>query len=159
MALGLMLLGVSAYFFLPIAPLPNVDFPTILVNASLPGVDPETAATSLAAPLERRLGEIPDPTADHRRFQAVNGLLVEVLRLELGALGEDAGALDDVLQLAHVARPGVVAEDRQHLARGLQPGAVVLGAVHAEEMIDEQGNVFAASPQGRRRDGGTASSA
>ena len=59
LALGLMLLGVSAYFFLPIAPLPNVDFPTILVNASLPGVDPETAATSLAAPLERRLGEIP----------------------------------------------------------------------------------------------------
>ena len=59
LAVGLLLLGVSAYFCLPIAPLPNVDFPTILVNASLPGVDPETAATSLAAPLERRLGEIP----------------------------------------------------------------------------------------------------
>ena len=59
MALGLLLLGGTAYFFLPIAPLPNVDFPTISVNASLPGVDPETAATSLAAPLERRLGQIP----------------------------------------------------------------------------------------------------
>ncbi len=59
LALGLLLLGGTAYFFLPIAPLPNVDFPTISVNASLPGVDPETAATSLAAPLERRLGQIP----------------------------------------------------------------------------------------------------
>ena len=59
LALGLLIAGVAAYFSLPIAPLPNVDFPTISVNASLPGVDPETAATSLAAPLERRLGQIP----------------------------------------------------------------------------------------------------
>ena len=59
LALGLLIAGVAAYFSLPIAPLPNVDFPTISVNASLPGVDPETAATSLAAPLERRLGPIP----------------------------------------------------------------------------------------------------
>jgi hydrophobe/amphiphile efflux-1 (HAE1) family protein len=59
LALGLLLLGISAYLCLPIAPLPNIDFPTILVSAMLPGVDPETAATSLAAPLERRLGQIP----------------------------------------------------------------------------------------------------
>ena len=59
LALGLLLLGSTAYFFLPIAPLPNVDLPTISVSASLPGVDPETAATSLAAPLEKRLGQIP----------------------------------------------------------------------------------------------------
>jgi len=59
LALGLLLSGIIAYFFLPVAPLPNVDFPTIQVNASLPGVDPLTAATSLAAPLEKRLGQIP----------------------------------------------------------------------------------------------------
>jgi len=59
LALGLLLLGIAAYFELPIASLPNVDFPTITVNASLPGVDPQTAATSLAAPLEKRLGQIP----------------------------------------------------------------------------------------------------
>jgi len=58
LAIGLFLLGATAYFFLPIAPLPRVDFPTIGVNASLPGIDPETAASSLAAPLERRLGQI-----------------------------------------------------------------------------------------------------
>ena len=58
LAIGLMLLGATAYFFLPVAPLPQVDFPTIGVSASLPGVDPATAASSLAAPLERRLGQI-----------------------------------------------------------------------------------------------------
>ncbi len=59
LAAGLFLAGLTAYFALPVAPLPNVDFPTIFVSASLPGVDPETAATSLAAPLERRIGQIP----------------------------------------------------------------------------------------------------
>ncbi|PWU11439.1 MAG: acriflavine resistance protein B [Verrucomicrobia bacterium] len=58
LAVGLFLLGMAAYFTLPIASLPNVEFPTINVNATLPGINPETAATALAAPLERRLGQI-----------------------------------------------------------------------------------------------------
>ncbi|MGA8655185.1 MAG: efflux RND transporter permease subunit [Chthoniobacterales bacterium] len=58
LALGLMLTGLIAYRFLPVAPLPQVDFPTINVQASYSGVDPETAATSLAAPLERRFANI-----------------------------------------------------------------------------------------------------
>lgn len=44
--------------FLPVAPLPKVDFPTISVAAQEPGVDPQTAASSLAAPLERRFAQI-----------------------------------------------------------------------------------------------------
>lgn len=59
LALGVLLLGLTCYLSLPVAPLPNVDFPTIIVNASLPGVDPVTASTSLAAPLEKHLGQIP----------------------------------------------------------------------------------------------------
>ncbi len=62
LALGLLLSGVVAYHFLPVAPLPSVDIPTIVVFASRPGADPETVANSLAAPLERRLGEIPGVT-------------------------------------------------------------------------------------------------
>ncbi len=58
LAAGLLLLGLVAYHFLPIAPLPQVDFPTISVNASQPGADPETMASSVAAPLERRFGQI-----------------------------------------------------------------------------------------------------
>src|SRR5450432_4236302 len=58
LAIGLFLLGIVAYHFLPVAPLPRIDFPMISVNASLPGADPETVASSLAAPLERRLSQI-----------------------------------------------------------------------------------------------------
>ncbi len=58
MALGLFLIGLAAYATLPIASLPNVEIPTIRVTASLPGADPETMSATIAAPLERRLGEI-----------------------------------------------------------------------------------------------------
>ncbi|CAM5184330.1 HAE1 family hydrophobic/amphiphilic exporter-1 OS=Castellaniella defragrans OX=75697 GN=HNR28_001219 PE=4 SV=1 [Castellaniella defragrans] len=58
LTLGLMLAGVGAYFMLPVAPLPQVDFPTIIVRASLPGASPSTMASSVAAPLERHLGTI-----------------------------------------------------------------------------------------------------
>src|ERR1051325_3035047 len=52
------LAGIVAYLQLPVAPLPQVDFPTISVNASLPGASPEIMASSVAAPLERQLGHI-----------------------------------------------------------------------------------------------------
>jgi hydrophobe/amphiphile efflux-1 (HAE1) family protein len=58
LAAGILLLGAVAYHFLPVAPLPKVDFPTINVSAQEPGVDPATAASSLAAPLERRFSQI-----------------------------------------------------------------------------------------------------
>jgi hydrophobe/amphiphile efflux-1 (HAE1) family protein len=58
LAIGLFLLGIVAYKSLPVAPIPRVDFPMIQVSASLPGADPATVASSLAAPLERRLGQI-----------------------------------------------------------------------------------------------------
>ncbi len=58
LALGLFLSGVVAYRFMPVAAIPRVDFPMIMVSASLPGADPATVASSLATPLERRLGQI-----------------------------------------------------------------------------------------------------
>ena len=58
LAIGLFLAGGLAYQFLPVAALPSVDIPTIVVFASRPGADPETIANSVAAPLERRLSEI-----------------------------------------------------------------------------------------------------
>ncbi len=58
LTVGLALAGVIAFRLLPVSPLPHVDFPTIVVAASLPGADPETMATSVAAPLERQLGLI-----------------------------------------------------------------------------------------------------
>ncbi|HEY0801999.1 MAG TPA: efflux RND transporter permease subunit, partial [Steroidobacteraceae bacterium] len=55
---GLLLLGLITYSFLPIAALPQIDFPTIQVTASLPGASAETMATSVAAPLERELSTV-----------------------------------------------------------------------------------------------------
>jgi HAE1 family hydrophobic/amphiphilic exporter-1 len=54
--------GAAAYPFLPIAALPTVDFPTISVNANLPGASPETMAVSVAQPLERQFAQIPGVT-------------------------------------------------------------------------------------------------
>src|SRR5271169_1407538 len=58
LAIGLFLVGAVAYGFLPVASLPSVDFPTIFVTANRPGADPNIMAATVAAPLERRLGEI-----------------------------------------------------------------------------------------------------
>src|SRR5882672_1555694 len=58
LALGLFVSGLVAYRFLPVAAIPRVDYPVITVSASLPGADPATVASSLATPLERRLGQI-----------------------------------------------------------------------------------------------------
>jgi multidrug efflux pump len=57
---GIALSGILAFSKLPVSPLPQVDYPTISVNASLPGASPETVATSVAEPLERHLGQIAD---------------------------------------------------------------------------------------------------
>ena len=62
LTLGVALAGAFAYLRLPVSPLPQVDYPTISVSASLPGADPETVSTSVAEPLERYLGEIADVT-------------------------------------------------------------------------------------------------
>ncbi len=58
LAIGLMLAGAVAYVHLPVASMPAIEFPTIRINTSRPGADPATMAASVAAPLERRLGEI-----------------------------------------------------------------------------------------------------
>jgi len=58
LTLGIALSGALAFLKLPVAPLPQVDFPTISVSAQLPGASPETVATSVASPLERHLGQI-----------------------------------------------------------------------------------------------------
>jgi hydrophobic/amphiphilic exporter-1 (mainly G- bacteria), HAE1 family len=57
--MGIVLFGVAGYRALPVSDLPNVDFPTIQVNASLPGASPETMAASVATPLERQFSAIP----------------------------------------------------------------------------------------------------
>src|SRR5438045_4555268 len=56
--LGILIFGIFGYRLLPVSDLPNVDFPTILVSASLPGAIPETMASSVATPLEKQFSTI-----------------------------------------------------------------------------------------------------
>ncbi|GJD55250.1 efflux RND transporter permease subunit [Methylobacterium dankookense] len=60
LTIGVVLAGLFAFLKLPVAPLPQVDFPVILVQAQMAGASPDTMATTVAAPLERRLGAIAD---------------------------------------------------------------------------------------------------
>src|SRR5436305_15183478 len=55
---GILLFGIISYRFLPVSDLPNVDYPTILVQANLPGASPETMASAVATPLERQFTTI-----------------------------------------------------------------------------------------------------
>jgi hydrophobe/amphiphile efflux-1 (HAE1) family protein len=57
--LGVLFAGAATYPFVPVAPLPQIDFPTISVSASLPGASPETMASTVATPLEQQLAQIP----------------------------------------------------------------------------------------------------
>src|SRR5579862_282133 len=58
LVIAVLLAGAVAFLLLPVSPLPQVDFPTVLVNASLPGASPEIMASSVATPLERQFGRI-----------------------------------------------------------------------------------------------------
>src|SRR6202142_344480 len=58
LAAALLMSGILAFNFLPVASLPQVDFPVISVGASLPGADPQTMASAVATPLERQFGRI-----------------------------------------------------------------------------------------------------
>src|ERR1700678_1218011 len=58
LTVAIALAGSLAFYFLPVSPLPQVDFPTISVGASLPGASPEIVASSIATPLERQFGRI-----------------------------------------------------------------------------------------------------
>ena len=62
LALAILLVGAAVFPLLPVAPLPQVDFPTILVTTNLPGGSPETMASSVAQPLERQFSQIPGVT-------------------------------------------------------------------------------------------------
>jgi multidrug efflux pump len=92
LAIGLFLVGVAAYLSLPVASLPSIEFPTIRVIATLPGGDPETMAARVAAPLERRLGEIPGVS----ELTSVNALGTSRITVQFNPSRNIVGAAQDV---------------------------------------------------------------
>jgi len=88
---GLLLAGGASYPLLPVAPLPEVDFPTIQVATQLPGASPETVATSVTAPLERQFAQIPGVT--QMSSTSTLGSSFITVQFALGR-GSDGAALD-----------------------------------------------------------------
>ena len=100
-AVALVLLGALSYGLLPVAPLPQVDFPTIRISASLPGASPETMATTVAAPLERAMGSISGVTG----ISSDNRQGATSIQLEF-AIGRDLNAAARDVQAAINAARG-----------------------------------------------------
>ncbi len=97
---GLAAAGAVAFFKLPVSPLPQVDFPTISVQATLPGASPEDVATTVASPLERHLGQIADVT--EMTSQSTVG--TTRITLQFGLNRDINGAARDVQAAINAAR-------------------------------------------------------
>ena len=92
LTIAIALSGLLGYSGLPVSPLPQVDFPTVTVQAQLPGASPDVVATSLVAPLERHLGQIADVTEMTSQSQTGLGRIT----LQFGLDRDINGASQDV---------------------------------------------------------------
>ncbi|MET0497739.1 MAG: efflux RND transporter permease subunit [Steroidobacteraceae bacterium] len=100
LTIGIALTGIAAFFALPVAPLPQVDFPTVNVQAALPGASPSTMASSVAAPLERRLGVIAGVT----EMTSQSGVGSTRVTLQFDLSRDIDGAARDVQAAINAAR-------------------------------------------------------
>ena len=110
LAVGIALAGAFAFTKLPVAPLPQVDFPTISVQATLPGASPETVATSVASPLERHLGSIADVT----EMTSQSSVGSSRITLQFGLNRDIDGAARDVQAAINAARADLPASLRSN---------------------------------------------
>jgi multidrug efflux pump len=100
LTIGIALSGALAFFELPVAPLPNISFPTIMVQATQAGASPNTMATSVAEPLERHLGIISDVT----EMTSQSGVGTTRITLQFGLDRDINGAARDVEAAIQAAR-------------------------------------------------------
>src|SRR5262249_18406132 len=98
---GLLLGGLAAYPLLPIAALPNVNFPTVQVTAQLPGTDPQTMAATVATPLETQFGQIPGLT----QMTSASALGFTQITLQFAPSRASDGAVPHTLSAINAASP------------------------------------------------------
>ena len=96
---GLLLGGLAAYPLLPIAALPNVNYPTLQITAQLPGADPQTMASSVATPLETQFGQIPGLT----QMTSASALGYTQITLQFDLSRQIDGAVADALSAINAA--------------------------------------------------------
>jgi multidrug efflux pump len=100
LTIGVALAGILAFRELPVSPLPQVDFPTISVQANMPGASPDAMATTVAAPLERHLGQIADVT----EMTSQSSVSSTRITLQFGLRRDINGAARDVQAAINAAR-------------------------------------------------------
>ncbi|TAJ26783.1 MAG: hypothetical protein EPO67_17980, partial [Reyranella sp.] len=110
LTIGLALAGLVSLFGLPVSPLPKIDFPTIQVTANLPGASPETVATSVTTPLERRLGAIAGVTEITSSSTVGNARIT----LQFDLSRDIDGAARDVQAAINAARADMPADLRSN---------------------------------------------
>lgn len=98
---GLLAAGLVAYPLLPVAALPNVNYPTLTVTAQMPGADPQTMASSVASPLELQFGEIPGLT----QMTSASALGYTQVTLQFDLNRQIDGAVSDTLSAINAASP------------------------------------------------------
>jgi hydrophobe/amphiphile efflux-1 (HAE1) family protein len=98
---GLLVAGLVAYPLMPVAALPNVNYPTLTVTAQFPGADPQTMASSVASPLELQFGEIPGLT----QMTSASALGYTQITLQFDLSRQIEGAVSDTLSAINTASP------------------------------------------------------
>ena len=133
LTIGVALAGIGAFFVLPVSPLPQVDFPTISVSAQLPGGSPDTMATSVATPLERRLGTIAgitEMTSNSQVGSARISLQFELSRDIDGAAREVQAAIN----AARVDLPATLRSNPTYRKANPSDAPVIILALTSETM-------------------------
>ena len=118
---GVVVFGMSSYFRLPVSDLPNVDYPTLTVNASLPGASPETMASAVATPLEKQFSTI----AGIDNMTSTSSLGSTSITIQFTLERDIDGAAQDVqAQIARTLRdlpPGIIPPSYQKVNPADQP--------------------------------------
>jgi hydrophobe/amphiphile efflux-1 (HAE1) family protein len=145
--LGVLVFGIGAYGLLPVAPLPNVDFPTIAVTASYPGASPQTMASAIATPLETQFTSIPALA----QMTSLSGIGTMTITLQFDLSRNIDGAAGDVLTAINAAT-GVLPKDLPNppTYRKVNPAdfPIMIYAVHSDAVpeyrLDDYANTVLA---------------
>jgi hydrophobe/amphiphile efflux-1 (HAE1) family protein len=145
--LGVLVFGIGAYNLLPVASVPNVDFPTITVSAQFPGADPGTMASAIATPLEQQFTSIPALS----EMTSLSGVGTTTITLQFDLSRNIDAAAEDV-QRAINAASGVLPKDLPSppTYRLVNPAnfAILIYAIHSDALppyrVDEYANTVIA---------------
>jgi hydrophobe/amphiphile efflux-1 (HAE1) family protein len=141
---GVFVFGIAAYGLLPVAPLPNVDFPTITVSANYPGASPQKMASAVATPLEQQFTTIPNLD----QMTSLSGVGTTTITLQFALSRNIDGAAGDVLTAINAAS-GLLPKDLPSppTYRKVNPAdfPVLIYAIHSDAMpvyrLDDYANI------------------